>query len=338
MVRIRRPAKTTSIALAAALALGGGASAAMAEDVPARGPGMPLGALAPAPEGFLDLCERAPSQCPVVGPVPDAAALRAESNRRFWAATLSRATGSQTLPAPAAPPAALSAVRPVIDPTPIVLRVPRIVAIDRDLPSQTEAARSETLTTGAVSAEAVATTALEVAGAGLSANAPAAGDAAAGATDVGVALVEPSRATDAPIAPSPPTAPFSLDREAWRMVNGVNRRLNRDIRRASDAALHGREDHWTVPVGDRAQGDCEDYVLAKRADLIAAGVPAEALSIAIVETSWGESHAVLLLASDRGEYVLDSLSPWISRWDRVDYRWRERQVPGRSFDWVSVAL
>ncbi|MFN7389144.1 transglutaminase-like cysteine peptidase [Brevundimonas sp.] len=69
-----------------------------------------------------------------------------------------------------------------------------------------------------------------------------------------------------------------------------------------------------------------------------AGVPAEALSIAIVETRWGETHAVLLLASDRGEFVLDSLSPWVSRWDRVDYRWRERQARGGAFDWVNVAL
>jgi predicted transglutaminase-like cysteine proteinase len=67
-------------------------------------------------------------------------------------------------------------------------------------------------------------------------------------------------------------------------------------------------------------------------------VPAEALSIAIVETRWGETHAVLLLASDRGEFVLDSLSPWVSRWDRVDYRWRERQARGGAFDWVNVAL
>ena len=79
-------------------------------------------------------------------------------------------------------------------------------------------------------------------------------------------------------------------------------------------------------------------MLAKRAALIAEGVPAEALSIAIVETRWGESHAVLLLASDRGEFILDSLSPWVTRWDRVDYDWRERQLPGRPFDWVQVAV
>ncbi len=125
-------------------------------------------------------------------------------------------------------------------------------------------------------------------------------------------------------------------RQGWRTVNHINRRLNREIRHVDDLDLHGEQDRWTLPVGSR--GDCEDFVLAKRAALLDAGVPAEALSIAIVETRWGETHAVLLLASDRGEFVLDSLSPWVSRWDRVDYRWRERQARGGAFDWVNVAL
>jgi len=131
---------------------------------------------------------------------------------------------------------------------------------------------------------------------------------------------------------------FNLDRAGWRMVSRVNRRLNREIRQVSDDRLYGVEDFWQRPEGSRARGDCEDYVLAKRAALIAEGVPADALSIAIVETRWGESHAVLLLASDRGEFILDSLSPWVTRWDRVDYAWRERQLPGRPFDWVQVAI
>jgi predicted transglutaminase-like cysteine proteinase len=131
---------------------------------------------------------------------------------------------------------------------------------------------------------------------------------------------------------------FSLDRAGWRLVNGINRRVNRQIRRSADANTYGEEDYWAVPQSQSARGDCEDFVLAKRRALIDAGVPAASLSIAIVETRWGESHAVLLLASDRGEFILDSLSPWVTRWDRVDYAWRERQLPGRPFDWVQVAI
>ena len=144
------------------------------------------------------------------------------------------------------------------------------------------------------------------------------------------ALAEPeSRAATLPL--------YTLDEDGWRLVNTINRRINRAVRHLSDDRLYGVADYW-ARAAEGGRGDCEDYVLAKRAALIEAGVPAQALSIAIVQTRWGESHAVLLLASDEGEFVLDSLSPWIARWDRVDYRWRERQRRGHPFDWVMAAV
>ena len=197
--------------------------------------------------------------------------------------------------------------------------------------------------TEAASAADAAVPAVEVAAAILT-------DVAASATDVPLSVSvsvpayaktvasDPVAADVAQPAAREAVAVFTLDRAGWRMVSRVNRRLNREIRQVSDDRLYGVEDFWQRPEGSRARGDCEDYVLAKRAALIAEGVPAEALSIAIVETRWGESHAVLLLASDRGEFILDSLSPWVTRWDRVDYAWRERQLPGRPFDWVQVAI
>ena len=138
--------------------------------------------------------------------------------------------------------------------------------------------------------------------------------------------------------PEPDGSTFSLDRAGMRLVNTINRRVNRQIRRADDARTYGVADYWAVPRGDGARGDCEDFVLAKRRALIEAGVPAGALSIAIVDTQWGESHAVLLISAEQGEFVLDSLTPWISRWDRVNYVWRERQLPGRPFDWVRAGV
>lgn len=127
-----------------------------------------------------------------------------------------------------------------------------------------------------------------------------------------------------------------LDSALWAEVNRVNREVNRRIRQTSDERNFGVEDFWQLPAGANARGDCEDYVLAKRQALIERGVPSGALSIAIAKTRWGETHAVLLLASETGEYVLDSLSPWVSRWDRIDYDWQERQAPGKVFEWVRL--
>ena len=59
--------------------------------------------------------------------------------------------------------------------------------------------------------------------------------------------------------------------------------------------------------------------------------------MAVVLTPRGERHAVLVLSTDRGDYVLDSLTPWIVPWRQSGYRWLERQVAGARDHWVMVA-
>ena len=41
----------------------------------------------------------------------------------------------------------------------------------------------------------------------------------------------------------------------------------------------------------------------------------------MVRTRCGEGHAVLLVATDQGALVLDSLSPWIVGWQEAPYAW-----------------
>ena len=323
MVRKRRPSTTIAAALAGALGLTAAAAPAWAEPRRDVAPAMPLGAAAPAPDGFIDLCRRAPDDCPAIGPIPDLERLAAEANRRRWSALFGLA------PAPVSAPAAARPDQTMLSTAPITRLVPRLL----DLSPDPGARGTDLSSTSAIAAEDAARPAVEAAGDPIVAEAVAATDFAATAAAGETAPLVPSAAS-ADLSDAGVT--FSLDRQGWRLVNGVNRRLNRAIRHVEDRVRYGQEDRWTLPVD--AEGDCEDYVLAKRAALIEAGVPAQALSIAIVETTWGETHAVLLLASDRGEYVLDSLSPWVSRWDRVDYRWRERQARGATFDWVSVDL
>ncbi|MFN3352179.1 MAG: transglutaminase-like cysteine peptidase [Brevundimonas sp.] len=128
--------------------------------------------------------------------------------------------------------------------------------------------------------------------------------------------------------------PLRLDRAQWRRVQRLNQRLNRAIRHREDVAVHGRPDVWRLPAD--GVGDCEDYALAKRRALIDMGVPASALSLALVRTPRGQSHAVLLLATEKGEMVLDNLNPRLTRWDRAGYVWVMRQEPGRPMLWRSL--
>jgi predicted transglutaminase-like cysteine proteinase len=96
-------------------------------------------------------------------------------------------------------------------------------------------------------------------------------------------------------------------------------------------------DLWTLPLAEgRKTGDCEDYALEKIRTLAAQGVPRSALNIALAVTGWGESHAVLVVSTRSGDFVLDNLTPSVIRWDAVPYRWRQRQVGGEAFRWAMV--
>jgi predicted transglutaminase-like cysteine proteinase len=81
----------------------------------------------------------------------------------------------------------------------------------------------------------------------------------------------------------------------------VNSTVNWSIKPRNEAG-----DTWSVDPSS-GYGDCEDYAMTKRSHLIGLGVPSSALRIAYVKTSWGEGHAVLVVRTDSGEYVLDNL-------------------------------
>ena len=116
------------------------------------------------------------------------------------------------------------------------------------------------------------------------------------------------------------------DTVAWRLAS-VNTTVNRAIRPVRKVARPGSIDDWRVaPV----LGDCNDYAVTKRHLLIAAGLPASALALAVVHTRWGEGHLVLLVRTDRGDYVLDNLTDAIRPWSATGHRFEKiasRQDP-----------
>lgn len=134
-------------------------------------------------------------------------------------------------------------------------------------------------------------------------------------------------------------APVAVDwsSKTQKLLKTVNSNVNRSIARASDDVLFGRSDVWSLSLASgQNAGDCEDYVLEKRRALLDAGLPPQALSIAVVKTQAGQGHAVLLVNTTKGEVALDNLTPWIVPWNKTGYRWDRRQVAGSPFRWVSV--
>jgi predicted transglutaminase-like cysteine proteinase len=131
----------------------------------------------------------------------------------------------------------------------------------------------------------------------------------------------------------------ALTKRSWRLIARTNDAVNRAIVERNDQEIYGVSEYWALPLETGLKvGDCEDYALEKRRALIAAGVPAHALSIAVVVTPQAQEHAVLLVATDRGEYVLDNLTPWVLPWTKTPYQWRERQVAGSASHWAMAAV
>jgi predicted transglutaminase-like cysteine proteinase len=108
--------------------------------------------------------------------------------------------------------------------------------------------------------------------------------------------------------------------ELMVLLHRVNSQVNRSIRPMRDS---GR-DKWQVGV---RSGDCEDYVLTKRAQLIRMGVPAGALRIATTTTRQGEPHAILVVKTSAGDYVLDNLSASVRKLGSTGYRIRLISTP-----------
>ncbi|WP_428152556.1 transglutaminase-like cysteine peptidase [Brevundimonas sp.] len=265
---------------------------------------MPLGAVSSAPTGFVEMCERTPSECLAVARPTDTllAEVRIWAGRARWSAVFQTA-GVTSAPAAIPAPTVAPPVAPLIDLDPVSVAVVERSPVDarrlkptrQDIRALKDDRRKHRRVT----------------------------------TSKPPSRAAPPVATTAPVLP---VAEVTVQR-----LETVTRRVNRAIRRASDADAHGRADVWVSPQGRGAVGDCEDYVLAKRRTLIEDGVDPAAMSIAIVRTRGGELHAVLLVATPEGERVLDNLTPWVLLWNEAPYDWLERQAPGQPLVWVEAA-
>lgn len=124
-----------------------------------------------------------------------------------------------------------------------------------------------------------------------------------------------------------------LNSATWRQLIDINARINRSMRQVSDSYKNGRADEWTVGGG---KGDCEDFALTKKQELLRLGWPSSALLIALARTGSGQSHAVLIARTDNGDLVLDNLNPRVRAFSRQLYRWDMVQSPTQTWVWHRI--
>jgi predicted transglutaminase-like cysteine proteinase len=115
----------------------------------------------------------------------------------------------------------------------------------------------------------------------------------------------------------------------------INRSVNHNVIQRTDLQLFGMDEFWRRSGGARGSyGDCEDIALEKRAQLIAAGHAADRLFLAVVYKRRAGLHTVLIVRTDEGDMVLDSLSSRIRKWDKSGYSWIRVQAPGKPYLWM----
>jgi predicted transglutaminase-like cysteine proteinase len=126
---------------------------------------------------------------------------------------------------------------------------------------------------------------------------------------------------------------IALTAQAWRKIVDVNLHVNRTVKPLTDMEHWGVADRWNFP--DDGFGDCEDYQLLKRKLLVEAGFPRRALRMTVVLDELNEGHAVLMVRTDRGDYILDNKRDDVLSWDGTGYVYVKRESQFET-SWVSL--
>lgn len=124
-----------------------------------------------------------------------------------------------------------------------------------------------------------------------------------------------------------------LTEHGWQVVRNVNAHVNATVVAMTDQEIYGKEEYWAYPVD---AGDCEDFVLEKRRQLLAKGFSPADLLITVVRKPDGEGHAVLTVRTSEGDFILDNLSADVKLWTETPYTYLKRQASFNTGRWVTI--
>ena len=132
-----------------------------------------------------------------------------------------------------------------------------------------------------------------------------------------------------------PTQPrdIVMSQTAWRDLVKVNRWVNETVKPLTDQEHWGVIEKWSLPTD--GYGDCEDYQLLKRKLLRERGLPQRAMRMTVVIDELNEGHAVLMIRTDRGDYILDNKTNAVLPWDETGYIYVKREGHD-SMAWTSL--
>ena len=134
---------------------------------------------------------------------------------------------------------------------------------------------------------------------------------------------------------TPKGAPVELTRKLWATIVS-----DQQFGQHADQAAHRHGKLWCRGIvwsyPDNGYGDCEDYALEKRRELMDAGVPAGNLLMTVARQPNGDGHAVLTVRTSLGDFILDNLETKVLSWTDTDYTYLKRQSDQNSGVWVTI--
>jgi predicted transglutaminase-like cysteine proteinase len=83
-------------------------------------------------------------------------------------------------------------------------------------------------------------------------------------------------------------------------------------------------------------GDCNDYAVTKRHELLENGLPSKPLRLSVVKTASGVGHLVLVVVTTKGDIVMDNLTEVIRPWQSTDYHWLKIQSASDAKFWYEI--
>jgi predicted transglutaminase-like cysteine proteinase len=128
---------------------------------------------------------------------------------------------------------------------------------------------------------------------------------------------------------------ITMSVERWDELKRINREVNRDI--VPDPTLGPETESWKISP---ASGNCHDYAVTKRHELLALGWPSRDLLLAEVVVPSGEHHLILVVRTKDADLVLDNLNANIraAAMTRYQYQWIRIESPHNPKFWVNVTV
>src|SRR5450432_3101611 len=126
---------------------------------------------------------------------------------------------------------------------------------------------------------------------------------------------------------------IDLDAETSELLIRVNHSVNMSIIPTPKSYGPNLGDGWTIAPD---MGDCNDYAVTKRHELLEIGLPSKALRLSVVKTASGIGHLVLVVATTNGDVVMDNLTAAIRPWQTTDYQWIKIQSASDPLFWNEI--